>query len=152
MRSLVIPIFLYACESWTLTTDLEKRTQAFEMGCYRRLLNILYKDHVTNEEVCRKIQGAIGEYDELLTLVMKRKLRWFGIVSRSSGLAKTILHGTVKGKRKRGRQKKMWEDNIKDWTGMDLASLTRAAENRTRCKGIGANSSVVPRRPSKVMK
>ena len=68
--SLVISIFLYACESWTLTAELEKRTQAFEMRCYRRLLNISYKDHVTNEEVRRKIQAAIGEYDELLTLVL----------------------------------------------------------------------------------
>ena len=151
MRSLVISIFLYACESWTLTAELEKRTQAFEMRCYRRLLNISYKDHVTNEEVRRKIHAAIGEYDELLTLVKKRKLRWFGHVSRSSGLAKTILQGTVKGKRKRGRQKKRWEDNIKEWTGMDFASSTRAAENRSRWKGVVANSSVVPRRPSKVM-
>ena len=58
----------------------------------------------------------------------------------------------MKGKRKRGRQKKRWEDNIKEWTGMDFASSTRAAENRTRWKGIVANSSVVPQRPSKVMK
>ena len=50
MRSLVISIFLYACESWTLTAELEKRTQAFEMRYYRRLSNISYKDHVTNEE------------------------------------------------------------------------------------------------------
>ena len=114
-------------------------------------MNISYKDHVTNEEVRRKIQAAIGEYDELLTLVKKRKLRWFGHVSRSSGLAKTILQGTVNRKRKRGRQKKRWEDNIKEWTGMDFASSTRAAENRTKWKGIVANSSVVPRRPSKVM-
>ena len=149
--SLVISIFMYACESWTLTAELEKRTQAFEMRCYRRLLNMSYKDHVTNEEVCRKIQAAIGEYDELLTLVKKRKLKWFGHVSRSSGLAKTILQGTVKGKRKRGRQKKRWEDNIKEWTGMDFASSTRAAENRSRWKGIVANASVVPRRPPKVM-
>ena len=149
MRSLVISIFLYACESWTLTAELEKRSQAFEMRCYRRLLNISYKDHVTNEEVPRKIQAAIGEYDELLTLVKKRKLRWFGHVSRSSGLAKIILQSIVKGKR--GRQKKRWEDNIKEWAGMDFASSTRAAENRSRWKGIVANSSVVPRRPSKVM-
>ena len=101
MRSLVISIFLYACESWTLTAELEKRTQAFEMRCYRRLLNISYKDHVTNEEVRRNIQAAIGEYDKLLTLVKNRKLRWFGHVSRYSGLAKIILQGTVKGKKKR---------------------------------------------------
>ena len=111
-----------------------------------RAIELSYQDHVTNEEVRRKIQAAIGEYDELLTLVKKRKLRWFGHGSRSSGLAKTILQGTVKGKRKRGRQKKRWEDNIKEWTGMDFASSTWAAENRTRWKGIVANPSVVPRR------
>ena len=60
----------------------------------------------TIEEVRRKIKAAIGEYDELLTLVKKRKLRWFGRVSMSSGLAKTILQGTVKGKRKRGRRRR----------------------------------------------
>ena len=150
MHSLVISMFLYACESWTLTAVLEKRMQAFEMRCYRRLLNISCKDHVTNEEVRRKIQAAIGEYDELLTLVKKQKLKWFGHVSRCSGLAKTILQGTVKGKRKRGRQKKRWENNIKEWIGMDFASSTRAAENRSRWKGIVANSSVLPQRPSRL--
>ena len=75
MHSLVISIFLYACKSWPMTADIEKRTQAFERKCYQRLLNILYKDHVSSEEVCRKNQEAIGEYDELLTLVKTRKLR-----------------------------------------------------------------------------
>ena len=60
MRSFVTSIFLYACESWTLTAELEKRTQAFEMRCYLRLLNSSYKDHVTNDEVRRQIQAAIG--------------------------------------------------------------------------------------------
>ena len=104
MRFLVISIFLYACESWTLTAELEKRTQAFEMRCYRMLLDISYEDHVTNEDVRRKIQADIGNYNQLLTLVTKRKLRWFGHVARSSGLAKTILQGTVQGKRRKGRQ------------------------------------------------
>ena len=58
MRALVISIFLYACESWTMTAELDKRTQAFEMRCYRRLLNISYKDHVTNKEVRGKIKAA----------------------------------------------------------------------------------------------
>ena len=65
MRSLVISIFLCACESRTLIAELEKRTQAFEMRCYRRLLNISFKNHVTNEKICRKIQAATGEYVEL---------------------------------------------------------------------------------------
>ena len=102
--------------------------------CYRRLLNILYKDHVTNEEVCRKILAAIGEYDELLTLVKKQKLKCFGNLSRSFGLPKTILQGTVKGKKIDGQMKR-WEDNIKVWTGMDLASSTRAAKTGQDGKG-----------------
>ena len=59
-------------------------------------MNISYKDYVTNEEIRRKIQAAIGEYGELLTLAKKWKLRWFGHVSRSSGLAKIILQGKNK--------------------------------------------------------
>ena len=51
MRSLVTSIFLYACESWTLTAELRRRTQAMEMRCYRKILHISYEDHVTNEEV-----------------------------------------------------------------------------------------------------
>ena len=56
MRSLVTAIFLYACESWTLTAKLQRRMQALEMRCYRKILHISRKDHVTNEEVRAKIQ------------------------------------------------------------------------------------------------
>ena len=56
MGSLVISIFLYACESWTLTAELQRRIQAMEMRCYRKIQHISYKDHVTNEEVLTKIQ------------------------------------------------------------------------------------------------
>ena len=89
------------------------------MRCYQRLLNISYKDHVTNEEVRRKIQTAIGKYDELLALVKKRNLRWFGHVSRSSGLAKTTLQDTVKGKRieaDRSRGGKTISKGGQEWT------------------------------------
>ena len=51
MRSLVTSIFMYACESWTFTAELQRRIQAMEMRCYRNILHISYKDHVTNEEV-----------------------------------------------------------------------------------------------------
>ena len=82
MRSLVTSIFLYACESWTLTAELQRRIQAMEMRCYRKILLISYKDHVTNEEVRAKIQQAIGPHEDL-TIVKRRKLQWYGHVSRS---------------------------------------------------------------------
>ena len=112
-----------------------------EMRCYRRLLHISNKDHITNEIVCTKIQTAIGPNEDLLTTVKKRKLRWFGHVTISSGLCKKVLQVTVLGKRKRGRQKKRWEDNIKEWTGLDFSNSERAAEDRQRWKKIVADVS-----------
>ena len=54
MRSLVTFIFLYACESWTFTAELQRRIQAMEMRCYHKLLRTLYKDHVTNNKGCEE--------------------------------------------------------------------------------------------------
>ena len=114
MRSLVTSIFLYACELWTLKSQLQRGVQAMEMRCYRKTLRISYKDHVTDEEVRVKIQQAIGPHEDLLTIVKRRKLQWYGHVSFSSGLAKTILQGTVKGGRRQGGQRKKWENNIRE--------------------------------------
>ena len=83
------------------------------MRCFRKLLIFSYKEHITNEEVRRKIQAAIGEYDQLLILVKKWKLRWFGHVSRSSGLAK------VKGKKK------------KRWTDEDGKAILKSGQGYT---------------------
>ena len=117
-----------------------------EMRCYRKLLRISYKDHVTNEEVHAKIQQAIGPNKDLLTIVKGRKLQWYGHVSRSSGLAKTVLQGTVKGGRRQGRQRKRWEDNIRECTGLEFAKSQRAVENREKRRKLVVKSSVVPQR------
>ena len=86
--------------------------------------------------------------EDLLTIVKRRKLQWYGHVSRSSGLAKTILQGTVKGGRRKGRQRKRWEDNIRKWTGLEFAKSQRAVEKREKWRKLVAKSSVVPQRPS----
>ena len=143
MRTLVASIFLHACESPTLTTQLQRRIQAMEMRCYRKILRISYKDHVTNEEVCAKIQQAIGPHNDLLTTVKRRKLQWYGLVSHSSGLAETILQGTVKGGRRQGRQEgegRQHQGNGQAW----------AVENREKLRKMVAKSSVVPQRPSRL--
>ena len=150
MHSLVTSIFLYACESWTLTAELQRRIQAMEMRCYHKILHISYKDHVTNEEVGAKIQQAIGPHEDLLTIVKRRKLQWYCHISRSSGLAKTILQGTVKGGRNSGRQRKRWEDNIREWTCLEFTKSQRAVENREKWRKLVAKSSVVPQRPSRI--
>ena len=100
MWCLVTSIFLYACELWILTAELQRRIQAMEIWCYRKILRILYKDLVTNEEVHAKIQQAVRPHEGLLTIIKRCKLQWSGHVSCSSGLAKTILQSTVKGGRR----------------------------------------------------
>ena len=137
--------FLYPCESWTLTEELQSRIQAMQMRCYRKILRISYKHHVTDEEVRAKIQRAIGPHEDL-TIVKRRKLQWYGHASRSSGLAKTILQGTVKGGRRQGRQRKRWEDNIREWTGLEFGKSKRAVENREKWRKLIAKSFQRPSR------
>ena len=150
MRSLVTSSFLCTCESWTLTAELQRRIQAVEMRCYRKIQRISYKDHVTNEEVRAKIQRAIGPYEDLLTTVQRRKLQWYGHVSRSSSLAKTIFQGTLKWGRRQGRQRNRWGDNIREWTGLEFGKSQRAVENRGKWRKLVAKSSVLPQRPSRL--
>ena len=65
-------------------------------------------------------------------------------------MAKTILQGTVKGGRRQGRQRKKWEDNIREWIGLEFAKSQRAVENREKWRKLVAKSSVVPQRPSRL--
>ena len=120
------------------------------MRCYPRLLNTSDKDHVTNEDVRKKILATIGKYDEL-DLGQETEIEGVRPISRSTGSTKTILHGTMQGKRRKCRQKKRCEDDSKEWKGMDFASSTRAAEDRTRWKGMVITSSVMHQQPLKVM-
>ena len=110
----------------------------------------LIQCHVTKEEVRATIQQAIELNENLLTIVKRRKLLWYGHVSCSSGLGKTILQGTVKGGRRQGRQRKRWEDNIREWTGLEFGKSQRAVENRDKWRKLVAKSSVVPQRPSRL--
>ena len=124
-----------------------KRVYAMEMRCYRNILRISYKDHVTNEEVRAKIQQAIGPHEDL-TIVKRRKLKWYGHVFPSSCLAKTILQDTVKVERRQGRQRKRWEDNIRDGTGLEFSRSQKAVENMEKWRKLVSKSSLVPKQPS----
>ena len=116
----------------TRWAELQRRIQAIEMRCYRKILCNSYKDHVTNEEFRAKIQQAIGLHEDLLTIVKRFKLQWCGHVSRSSGLAKTILQGPVK----RGKKTRQTEEEVgSQHQGMDrprVRQVTEALENRER--------------------
>ena len=111
---------------------------------------------MTNEKMKARIGNAIGPYEDL-TSVKRRKLKCFGHVTRSSGLAKTILKGTVQGGgggggggRRRGRQRKRWEDNIKECTGLEWNILLRKAENREEWRKLVVKCTVEPQQSARL--
>ena len=131
LRAVVLATALYGCESWTLTPNLEKRIEAFEMRCFRRLLSIPYTAHRTNESVCAEITTHIGQYEPLIEIVRRRKLQWFGHLARHPGtLAHTILQGYIDGKRKPGRPKTNWSQNIQTWTEQNITDCYGLAYDR----------------------
>ena len=115
----------------TLTAELQRRIQAMEMRCYRKILHILYKDHVTNEEVRAKIQQAIwttrrspDDRKETQSAVV-----WSCFPFIRSGQNHLARH-SERGKKTRRTKTKRWEDNIREWTGLEFGKSQRAAENR----------------------
>ena len=102
------------------------------------------------QKVHSKIQHTVGPHEDLLIIIKRRRLQWYGHVSHSLGLAKTILQGTVKGEgRRQGRQKKRWEDNIREWTGLEFGRSQRAVENREKLRKLVVKSYVVPQQLSR---
>ena len=101
--------------------DIKRRIQALEMRCFYKLLSILYRVHITNEEVKARIGNAIRPYEDILTSVKRCKLKWYRHVTWSSGLAKTILHGTVQGGRRRRQIEEMMgrQHQRVDWPWME---------------------------------
>ena len=117
------PSSCIACELWTLTTELQSGIQAMEKRCYCKILHISYKEHVTNDGHA-KIQQAIRPQEDLQTMVKRCKLQRYGHVSCSSGLAKTILQGSKRGKKARQTD----EEVGRQYQGMDRPRVCQVPE------------------------
>ena len=132
--------FLYGSEAWTLTKTLKDRINAFEMWCYRRMLKVSYKEHVSNELVLiwAKTQR------KLLTVCLDRKLRYFGHIVREEGQMANVCMGKISGKRARGRQRAKWTDNIFEHFGGEeekpnLGQLVGLARERRIWRSMVSN-------------
>ena len=124
MHSLVKSIFLYACESWTLTAELQRRIQAIEMRLYRKILHTSYKDHVTNEEVRAKIKEVIGPHEDL-TIVNKTQTAvvWSCFPFIRSGQNYFAWH-SERGKKTRQTE----EETGRQYQGMDRPGVRQVPE------------------------
>ena len=136
-NSLIKSTLLYACQSWTFNKTIEKRIEAFEMKMFRRLFNISWRDHVTNQAVRDRVKAEIGEYEPLLETARRRKLQFYGHISRADGtLAHHVLQGMSEGSRPRGRPRNNWQADINAWTGKSLQECGTIARNRAAWRKI----------------
>ena len=131
----------------------EKGIQAFETKCPKKLVRISCLEHETNDWVQIEIFFHVGPQEPLLATVKRRKLALFRRVTRHDSLSKTILQGTLEGERHRGRQRKCWMDNIKEWTSLPVPDLPTRASCRKDWKRISPGPSLMTlRRPNQSRK
>jgi hypothetical protein len=124
----VFSSLLNACETWTMKKRDIIRLSSFEMKCYRKLLRITWSQHVTNESMRR----ALGRQRDIVQKIEERKLSPFEHICRmrDSRLIKIVMLGTVDGKRRRGRPRRRWLDDVGDWSNVDIIEAVRIAQNR----------------------
>ena len=141
LRILKIYIFSvvgYGSEAWTFSSTVKEKINAMEMWCYRRILKISWKDMISNE----KVLDMIGKRKSLLQDQIKRKIRFAGHIMRGSSgfLPRLVLEGMIEGKRDRGRQRRTWGDDVKEWSGcQSIGSAKRMSEDKRRWRVMVTN-------------
>ena len=122
VKPMIFPVVMYGCESWTIKKTECKRIDAFELWCWRRLLRVPWTARRSNLSILKEISP---EYS-LEGLMLKLKLQYFGhLMQRTNSLQKTLMLWKIEGRRRRGKQRMRWLDNITD--AMDM-SLSRPQE------------------------
>ena len=102
---------MYGCESWTIKKAEHRRTDAFELWCWRRLLRAPWTARRSNQSILKEISPGCS----LEGLMLKLKLQYFGhLMWRGDSLEKTLMLGGIGGRRRRGRQRMRWLDGITD--------------------------------------
>ena len=130
----ILPVLTYGCESWTLTSDLEKRLNATEMWMLRRMLRPSWTEHTSNNEVLRQAKYS----RRLLKTIRSRQLSFLGHVMRKEGLENLAVTGKVCGKRGRGRQRIAFMKSLSTWTGVSEREMLEKAKNRTLWRSMTA--------------
>ena len=119
-KTMVFPVVICGCESWTIWKAECQRIDAFRRWCWRRLFRVPWTARRSNHSIVKEINPEYSSEG----LKVKYHFQYFGhLMPRVHSLEKTLTQGKIEGRKRRGQEKMRWLDDITDWMDMSLSKL-----------------------------